>query len=151
MKRLDVEPMDAERFEQLIEAYGGESAHWPQTERAPALRYLAANPAAHATRVRALRLDEMLGAWAPEAAGEALRSRVAASAPAVRSLRPRDLWVSGVGLAAACVIGLAVGAGFAATGLGQGPAHEGDTAAANISAALDGTPPAVPALDEGEG
>jgi hypothetical protein len=43
-----------------------------------------------------------------------------------------------------------VGAGFGATGLGQASAHEGDTATANISAALDGTPPAVPTLDEGE-
>jgi hypothetical protein len=142
--------MDAERFEQLIEAYGGESARWPQADRAPALRYLAATPAAHATRARALRLDEMLGAWAGPAASAALRDRIAAAAPAVRTLHLRDLWVSGVGLAAACVIGLAVGAGFAATGLGQAPAHEGDTASANISAALDGTPPAVPALDEGE-
>ncbi len=43
-----------------------------------------------------------------------------------------------------------VGAGFGSTGLGQASAHEGDTATANISAALDGTPPAVPTLDEGE-
>jgi hypothetical protein len=150
MKRLNVEPMDAERFEQLTQAYGGESARWPQADRAPALRYLAATPAAHAMRARALRLDEVLGAWAPEAASAALRGRIAAGAPVVRGMRPRDLWISGVGLAAACVIGLMVGAGFGATGLGQAPAHEGDTAAANISAALDGTPPAVPTLDEGE-
>lgn len=146
-----MESMDAERFGQLTQAYGGESARWPQADRAPALRYLAATPAAHATRARALRLDEVLGAWAPQAASAALRDRIAAGAPAVRRLRPRDLWISGVGLAAACVIGLMVGAGFAATGLGQPPAHEGDTATANISAALDGTPPAVPTLDEGEG
>jgi hypothetical protein len=149
MKRLNVESMDAERFEQLIQAYGGESARWPQADRAPALRYLAATPAAHAMRAGALRLDEVLGAWAPQAASTALRDRIAAGAPAVRALRPRDLWISGVGLAAACVIGLMVGAGFAA-GPGQPTAHEGDTATANISAALDGTPPAVPTLDEGE-
>jgi hypothetical protein len=145
-----VEPMDEERFEQLTSAYGGESARWPPAERAPALRYLAATPAAHAARALALRLDEVLDAWALDAASPLLRERIAAGAPAVRALRPRDLWISGVGLAAACVIGLMVGAGFGANGLGQPPAHEGDTATANISAALDGTPPAVPTLDEGE-
>lgn len=145
-----MEPMDAERFEQLIEAYGGESARWPQADRAPALRYLAATPAAHATRAKALRLDEMLGAWASQAASPALRDRIVAGAPNLRRLTPRDLWISGVGLAAACVIGLMVGAGFGANGLGQAPVHEGDVASANISAALDGTAPAVPVLDEGE-
>jgi hypothetical protein len=147
---LNVEQMDAERFEQLIEAYGGESARWPQAERAPALRYLAATPAAHTTRARALRLDEVLGVWAPQSPAAALRDCIAAAAPAVRGLRPRDLWISGVGLAAACVIGLMVGAGFGTNGFGQPAAHEGDTATANITAALDGTPPAVPALDEGQ-
>ncbi len=146
-----MEPMDAERFEQLIEAYGGESARWPQAERSPALRHLAATPVAHATRAGALRLDEVLSAWAPQTATTALHDRIAAAAPGVRGLHPRELWISGVGLAAACVVGLMVGAGFGANGLGQPLAHEGDTATANISAALDGTAPTVPALDEGEG
>ncbi len=141
--------MDEERFEQLIEAYGGESARWPQAERAPALRYLAATPAAHRARAEARPLDRMLDAWAPDGPSAGLRERVAASAPAVRAVRPRDLWISGVGLAAACVIGLLVGADLGASGLGQGTAHEGDTAVATVTAAFDGTPASVPALDEG--
>src|SRR5580692_8872374 len=104
--RLNVEPMDEERFEGLIEAYGGESARWPQADRAPALRYLAATPAAHRTRAEARPLDRMLDAWAPDGASAALRARIEAGVPAARILRPRDLWISGVGLAAACVIGL---------------------------------------------
>src|ERR1700721_1204712 len=44
--------MDEERFEQLIEAYGGESARWPQAERAPALRACASLPPTTATPPR---------------------------------------------------------------------------------------------------
>ena len=144
-----MEPMDEERFEGLTGAYGGESARWPQGERAPALRYLAATPAAHRTRSEALGLDKMLDAWSPEGPSAGLGDRIAAGAPAARALRPRDLWISGVGLAAACVIGIMVGAGCGASGLGGGTTHEADTATVNVTAALDGTPPAVPALDEG--
>ncbi len=145
--RLNVEPMDEERFEGLTGAYGGESARWPQAERAPALRYLAATPAAHRTRAEALQLDAMLDAWSMDAPGAALAQRIAAGAPATRGLRARDLWLSGVGLAAACVIGIMVGAGLGASS--QSMTHETDTATVNVTAALDGTAPAVPALDEG--
>ena len=141
--------MDEERFEGLTGAYGGESARWPQGERAPALRYLAATPAAHRMRAGALELDAMLDAWSPDGPSAALRERIAAGVPVARPFRVRDLWLSGVGLAAACVIGIMVGAGFGASGLGAAPSHETDTATANISAALDGTAPAVPSLDEG--
>jgi hypothetical protein len=146
---LDVDEMDEERFERLIEAYGAESARWPQAERALALRYLAATPAAHRTRAGARRLDEVLDAWAPDGAGASLIARIAASVPAVRIVRARDLWISGVGLAAACVIGVMVGAGFGAASVNTGPVRENDTATATVSAALDGTPASVPALDEG--
>ncbi|HEX4196993.1 MAG TPA: hypothetical protein VHZ26_06085 [Caulobacteraceae bacterium] len=141
--------MDEERFRRLIEAYGGESARWPQAERAPALRYLAATAAAHATRAEARRLDQMLDAWAVDDRAAALAARIAAGAPASRSLRPRDLWISGVSLAAACVIGVMVGAGFGVASLDTAPARDGDAATATVTAALDGTPPPAPALDEG--
>ena len=100
-------------------------------------------------RASARRLDEMLDVWTPDGASPALRERIAASAPVRRSFGPRDLWISGVGLAAACVIGLMVGAGLGVASLRQSPAHDGDSATATISAALDGAPAAVPALDEG--
>jgi len=139
--------MDEDRFERLIEAYGGESARWPQAERALALRYLAATPQAHRMRAAARRLDQALDAWAPPEASAGLRDRIAAGQPGPRTLRPRDLWISGVGLAAACVIGLMVGAGVGAAG--PAPAHDGDTATATVNAALDGSSVPVPALDEG--
>jgi hypothetical protein len=141
--------MDEERFRRLIEAYGGESARWPQAERAPALRYLAATPAAHAIRAEARRLDQALDAWAPGGAGAGLAEAIAAGAPTPRALRPRDLWLSGVGLAAACVIGLMVGAGFGVASLNTAPPRDSDAATATVTAALDGTPAQVPALDEG--
>jgi hypothetical protein len=147
--RLNVEPMDEERFEGLTDAYGGESARWPQGERAPALRYLAATPAAHRTRASALELDAILDAWSMDGPSPGLAQRIAAAAPAPRTLRARDLWISGVGLAAACVIGIMVGAGFGASTQASGTTHETDTATVNVTAALDGTAPAVPALDEG--
>ena len=141
-----MESMDEERFERLIEAYGGESARWPQAERALALRYLAATPQAHGTRATARRLDQMLDAWAPPEASAGLRERIGAGQPSVRPLRARDLWISAAGLAAACVIGLMFGAGVGAAGLG--PAHEGDNATATVNAALDGSSAPVPVLDE---
>jgi hypothetical protein len=147
--RLNVEPMDEERFEGLTGAYGGESARWPQGERAPALRYLAAKPAARGARADALQLDALLDAWSMDAPSAALAQRIAAGAPAARPLRARDFWISGVGLAAACVIGIMVGAGLGASSQSSGATHETDTATVNVTAALDGTPPAVPALDEG--
>ena len=142
-----MEPMHEERFERLIEAYGGESARWPQADRALALRYLAATPQAHRRRATARRLDQMLDAWAPPEASAGLRERLAAGQPRPRTLRPRDLWISGAGLAAACVIGLVVGAGVGAASLA--PARDGDTATATVTAALDGASEPVPTLDEG--
>ena len=140
---MNVEPMDEERFEGLTGAYGGESARWPQAERAPALRYLAATPAAHRTRADALQLDAMLDAWSMDAPGAALARRIAAGAPAARTLRARDLWISGVGLAAACVIGIMVGAGFGASS--QSATHETDNATVNwngtvVSGTTGGSP-----------
>ena len=38
--------MDAERFERLIEAYGGAPARWPDAERADALAYRDGSPEA---------------------------------------------------------------------------------------------------------
>ena len=36
--------MTAQRFEQIVTAYGSESKRWPTSEREPALHYLAQNP-----------------------------------------------------------------------------------------------------------
>jgi len=105
----DVETMDEARFDQLLEAYGADPARWPDAERVQALRYLAATPAAHARRAVAKSLDATLAHWTLDAPGADLAARVTASAPASR-LRARTLWISGVGLAAACALGVLAGA-----------------------------------------
>jgi hypothetical protein len=143
--------MDEERFERLVEAYGGEAARWPDADRAPALRYLAANPGAHTTRAAARRLDQLLDAWPPGEPSAALRGHIAAGQPSPRLVGSRTLWLSGAGLAAACAIGVMVGAGLGQSSLGSTHDSDGDPAVAAVDAALDGAPATVPALDGGWG
>ena len=138
--------MDDERFEQLLGAYGGAHARWPDAERAKALRYLAATLSAHAARTAAQALDRTLDAWTPPEASAGLRARIAASQPVARSLRPRVVWLSGVGLAAACVLGVMVGAQFGQASL-HGPVIDRDADAA-VTAALDGSADFTPRLDQ---
>ena len=147
-RTASVEVMDQERFEALLAAYGATAARWPADERALALRYLAATPAAHSRRGEAEQLDALLDAWRVEAPPADLSRRVAATAPLPRLLRPRALWLSAAGLAAACVLGLLVGADAERAGLGAQPTseHEVDPA---VTAALDGAAEFTPNLDVG--
>jgi hypothetical protein len=138
--------MDEKRFEGLLGAYGGDQARWPDAERAPALRYLAATPQAHRTRADARRLDQALDAWAAPQASPALRARIAAGLPFGRTVQPRTLWLSGVGLAAACAFGVMVGAGFGQASLRATPVVEHDSDAA-VTAALDGSAEFTPTID----
>jgi hypothetical protein len=145
---LDVDAIDEERFGQLLEAYGGDAARWPDAERALALRYLAATPAAHPMRAEARRLDRTLDAWNEPEASPGLQARLSAGLPAPRVLRPRALWLSGAGLAAACVFGVMVGAGVDQAGLHASAVSDRDGDAA-VTAALDGSAEFTPSLDEG--
>jgi hypothetical protein len=139
--------MDDKRFEALVATYGADAARWPPAERAPALRHLAATPDAHQRRAEAKRLDGLLDAWRLEAPGLDLERRVAASAPLARLLRPRSLWLSATALAAACVIGVLVGADLERTTLHAQPASEQNDPA--VTAALDGASEFTPNLDLG--
>jgi hypothetical protein len=49
------------RFEQLLDAYGGEPERWPSAEREAALLLLQSEPRASALQAAALRLDAQLG------------------------------------------------------------------------------------------
>ena len=138
--------MNDERFEQLLGAYGGAHARWPDAERADALRYLAATPGAHAARAAAQALDRSLDAWTAQDVSAGLRDRVRAGQPRARVLRPRTLWISGVGLAAACVLGVMVGAQFGQASL-HGTGIDRDTDAA-VTAALDSSADFTPRLDQ---
>src|SRR5579863_8202276 len=139
--------MDGKRFEALLATYGADAARWPGAERALALRHLAATPEAHRRRAGAQRLDELLDAWRLDAPGADLQRRVAATAPLARLLRPRTLWLSAAGLAAACAAGVLVGVGVERTTVHAQPASEQNDPA--VTAALDGSPEFTPNLDLG--
>lgn len=143
--------MDEDRFERLLEAYGGDPARWPAAERALAMRYLAATSQAHRSRAEARRLDQVLAAWALDEASPALVARIAAARPQPRAatrLSRRQLWLSGAGLAAACAVGVIAGAGLGQAGLGGTPAHDQKGEAA-VTAALDESYDLGPVLDDG--
>jgi hypothetical protein len=144
---VDVEVMDEERFEAMLAAYGADAARWPEAERALALRHLAATPAAHGRRAEAKRLDALLDSWRLDTPSTAFERRVAAAAPLARIFRPRTLWISAAGLAAACVVGVLVGADVGRTSLHAQPTSEQNDPA--VTAALDGASEFTPNLDVG--
>jgi ferric-dicitrate binding protein FerR (iron transport regulator) len=109
--------MNAERFEQLVDAYGARPERWPADERAAAERWLAASPEAAARLAEARALDAALDAWTLPPASAALSQKVAATAPMPRLVRrPASIWWAGVGLVAACAMGMIVGANLADIG-----------------------------------
>ena len=112
--------MDKDRFQNLVDAYGG-LEHWPPSERAAAERYAAEAPDAAAALQAALRLDAALDAWTLPGPGSALRDSVLAAAPQATTHRPAwrssSIWWSSAGLAAACAAGVLIGAGANASGL----------------------------------
>ena len=69
--------VNLERLAQLLDAYGGDSARWPEHERAAALQLIAASPEAQVLHRAALDLDNALDlSVLPEVASSALRARV---------------------------------------------------------------------------
>ncbi|MBV8970912.1 MAG: hypothetical protein JO290_01335, partial [Sphingomonadaceae bacterium] len=71
-----------ERAAEIIAAYGGDPARWPDGERATALAVIAASPDLRAQHAAAVALDADLAAWArvPVTGGDA-------AAAAARALR----------------------------------------------------------------
>lgn len=116
--------MDAERFESLAAAYGGDPGRWPPEERAAALAFLAAHKAtAERLLFEARQLDAALDASPAPAVSHALRDAILTAAPRPAPERPRgggffhDLLFGGfgrglmvAGLGAAAVLGVAAGA-----------------------------------------
>jgi len=104
--------MNAERFETLADAYGGDIARWPQAERDAALAWRDAHPAARTLLAEASELDDLLGTAPAYKPDLIQRQRVIASFPHKPALsRPRT-WLSGVALAAACAAGVVIGVNF---------------------------------------
>ncbi|HQN51276.1 MAG TPA: hypothetical protein PK913_09460 [Phenylobacterium sp.] len=127
--------MTPERFEELAEAYGGETARWPQAEREAAAALMAGRPGfAQAVLARADALDEVLDAWRPAPASAALLERVLAEAPRRRTTG-LAAWIwrgaVGAGLAGACAAGLLMGVSLSTA---SGGGHTTDTLSAAMGA-----------------
>ena len=108
--------MNAERFKILAEAYGADLDRWPVGEREAAITYLDEDPNAPVWLADARSLDRLLDLAPSPASSAMLREEIIAGASrahqAVWSRAPR--WLSGAGLAAACALGIAVGASLSA-------------------------------------
>lgn len=127
--------MNAERFAELAEAWGGAIARWPAAEQDGAFAFLADQPeAAGEALARARLLDEALDAIPAASVTHALRDAVLASAPKTRAARPR-LWRwatgagVGAGLAAAAAAGLIAGVNLS---LASAPPSEDESLLASI-------------------
>lgn len=111
--------MDAERFSQLVEAYGADARRWPVAEReaGEAFRLTRADVAARLL-AEADAVDALLDAAPRAAVSHALRERVLAAAAGAGlkargplfGFRPRRMaWLSGGAFAAAACAGIIAG------------------------------------------
>jgi hypothetical protein len=102
-------PMNAERFEVLTAAYGGDIGRWPQAERAAA-RDFAKSAAAAQTLVRAADLDALLDTYVVKARHTGLEERILAKL--IRRLTMRN-WFrfgsAGIGLVGVGIAGALAG------------------------------------------
>lgn len=116
--------MTPERFNALIDAYGGDPAHWPEAERDAALAYAKTTPAARVALDEAVRLDALIGAMRVDAPAVEVAKIAAAAArlpqEAAASVlpfkgrglaRPAMVWGRVGALAAAAVCGFVIGIG----------------------------------------
>jgi hypothetical protein len=83
-------------------------------------------------------LGGLLDAWAPAGPSASLTRRILASAPrmGIDGWGPRRLWISGVGLAAACALGVVAGAEIGRISL-QSAAASGSDADMAAAASLE--------------
>ncbi|WP_112611499.1 hypothetical protein ACK83U_25545 (plasmid) [Rhizobium sp. WW22] len=102
-------PMNAERFEALTAAYGGDIGRWPQAERGAA-RDFAKNSAAAQTLARAADLDALLDTYVVRPRHTGLEERILAKL--VRRLTIRN-WFrfgsAGIGLVGVGIAGALAG------------------------------------------
>lgn len=76
--------MTAQRFDQIVTAYGGEPMRWPAPEREAALHYLAQNPEAQTLVAENRELDRLLDAVAVPALAQMERRVIRALQDATR-------------------------------------------------------------------
>ena len=105
--------MNAERFQTLAGAYGGDLLRWPSSEQAAARAFMAGDPRCADWLAEAFALDSLLAAAPQSHQNDLLRERIIRSAPKPKPqpVAPkRAAWVSWAGLAAACMAGVVAGA-----------------------------------------
>ena len=109
--------MNAERFQTLAGAYGGDLQRWPSSEQAAARAFMADDRRCAEWLAEAAVLDSLLAA-APEGhQNDLLRERIIRSAPKAQPVAPRrTVWASWAGLAAACAAGVIAGAHLTTSG-----------------------------------
>lgn len=113
-------PIRPDRVVELIDAYGADPLRWPDAERSAAEQALWNSPQLRQHQASARELDQAIDALPLVAPAPALRERLLRAAPVVR----RGPWqwlrallgelgappsVLGPALAAACVLGIAIG------------------------------------------
>lgn len=117
MERID--PMNAERFAILLDAYGAEPRRWPEEERAAALALVRSDIRAAAMMEAAGEIDDLLALHRVPAPSPMLAAAIVARAPRRAWTRAR-LWWAALGLGIAGAGGAF--AGSAATAALAGPA-----------------------------
>ncbi|HET9159629.1 MAG TPA: hypothetical protein VFN88_03380 [Caulobacteraceae bacterium] len=105
--------MSSDRFRALAEAFGGAIDRWPAHEQAAARERLAAEPALAQALGEAAALDALLDTSSAPAFSGVLRERLMAEhRKSTRVASPVVRWLSGAGLAAACLVGVVTGAHY---------------------------------------
>lgn len=108
--------MDAERFQVLAGAYGGDLARWPEAEQAAARVFMADDRRAARWLSDEVSLDALLSSVSEGHQNDLLRERIIRSAPKPAVATPRKaVWASWAGLAAACAAGIVFGAQLTTT------------------------------------
>ena len=129
--------MNAERFKTLAEAYGANLDRWPAGEREAAVAFMAEDADAQVWLADAEGLDSLLDQSPASAPSAVLREEIIKGGSRARQIAwpqaPR--WVSGAGLAAACLLGAFAGANLSASYFAE-PASD---VAFEASTAFDGT------------
>lgn len=107
--------VELDRLRAILDAYGADPARWPEPEREGALRLLARSPEAAKHRDRARELDALLDRATAYEPAPGLLARVLARPGRRRASLFEELWPFGpiwrpaFGMAAAMVLGVAVG------------------------------------------